>query len=126
MNDINSIITRMRGDLDLLTLLAADGIPARAAASQREATHPAPPAPPALVRGPTTVAQIDADRDALRSRFFDHGHFIGQDELHCVAVHHTADQLIALGFIEPGKLGRWLYGYIPAGELLQQLNTIRT
>ena len=120
-HEITSIIARMHSDLTLLSGLlqppAPDGGSGRAAtgaASQREACHP----------GPTTVEQIAADFDALRGWFSNQGHFIGQDVLHCVAIHHPAARLIALGFIEPGKLGRWLYGYVPAGELLEQLNII--
>lgn len=85
---------------------------------------PLPPPPPAPA--PTNAALVDEDRDNLKGWFFANGDFIGQDTLRMVAIHHTADQLIALGLIEPTKLGRYLYGYRSAGEIRQQLDLVTT
>lgn len=97
-------------------------------ATRPPAPAPAPEPPPVAPskHHPTTPALIDEDRDCLRSWFLNQGDFIGQDVLHVVAVHHTADQLIALGLIEPGKQDRWLYGYRSAGELRAELDLITT
>lgn len=77
------------------------------------------PSLPSLT-SPTSRETQAADFDALANAFVD-GHSITPETLPLFAPYHTADQLIALGWIREHHVGRWACVYIPAGALVDRL-----
>lgn len=71
---------------------------------------------------PTNPELLQEDFDGLKNAFIQVGHFLTAEMLNVAAVHHSAVQLVNLGWIKNATQGRWTHGFAPAGQLAEALS----
>lgn len=76
-------------------------------------SHPSHPSP-------TSRDLMQEDFEALAAAF-QLSSSLSPEALRCFAIHHTATQLVALGWIREMQIGRWSRCFVPAGDLANHL-----